>query len=226
MKGLITPRNEKTSYAAFCTSLLACLWGGGAAYILCYSLLITHNNRLAMTALVPLVAVWATLERKRWGRLALMGLSITTIGLFLIAMTLLTIFPYTAQSVEVQSLANFRSLLEAAYGISTQAVLGMLLLAAVTGAWLWHPRVVAEFDQHKRHTLAKAQRAIAAVLVGCWGAAIAMNPLLAIDRASGISGRHSMDAGPRTRGKYIALRYGSHSLSSIPSRSAHSLSRP
>ena len=226
MEGLITPRNEKTSYSVFCTSLLACFWGGGAAYILCYSLLITHNNRLAITALLPLVAVWATLERKRWGRLALMGLSLTTVGLFLIAMTLLTIFPYPAQFAEVQSLAKFLSSLEAAYGISTQAVLGMLLLAAVTGSWLWHPRVIAEFDQHKRHTLAKAQRAIATVLVGCWGAAIALNPLLTIDKARGISGRRSMDTSPRARGKHIALRYGSHSLSSIPSRSAHSFSRP
>ena len=188
MEELPALREEKSSPAAFCTSLFACLWGAAAAYLLCYSVLITHNSWFAITCLVPLVAVWATLERKRWGRLALMGLSVTTVGLFLIALILLTVSPYPAQSVEVQSMAKFFQSLGAAYSISTQAVVGMLLLAAVTGLWMCHSAVIAEFDQHKRPNLAKAQRAIATVLVGFWGASIALNPLLSIDKTHGATG--------------------------------------
>ena len=55
------------------TTLLALAWGITSAYILFYSLLISHNIRPCLAALVPLVITWATLERKRWGRLALLG---------------------------------------------------------------------------------------------------------------------------------------------------------
>jgi hypothetical protein len=43
-----------------------------------------------------------------------------------------------------------------------------LILAATTGFWMRLPAVVAEFERGKRATLARAQRAIAYSLVGCW----------------------------------------------------------
>ena len=226
MEGLPTIRQEKFAHATFCTTLLACLWGAEAAYILSYSLFITHNMHLGLTALVPLVAVWATLERKRWGRLALMGLSLTTIGFFLVAVTVLIFLPNPTQTVEMQSLTHLLYSLEATYNIGMPVVLGILLLAAFTGPWLCHPLVVAEFDQRKQRSMANAQRAIATVLVGCWGAAIALHPLLAIDRDTGNLGRYSLDAGPRSRGAHLSRHHGSHNLSSRPSRSAPRFNRP
>ena len=164
-------------FAALCTNILAVLWSIVAAYVLFDSLLITHKHRYAVAAIFPLISAWATLERKRWGRLALMGLSVATVVVFALLSGVFARFYHPWQE-EAQTLGSGATSLILAYGIGTAAAVGLLTLAAVTGCWLCLPHVAAVFNQNKRATLVKAQRGIAIVLAGCWAAAIALAPLM------------------------------------------------
>jgi hypothetical protein len=158
------------------TTLLACGWGLASAYTLLHSLLITHNAQPCLAALVPLVAVWATLERKRWGRLALLGLSATALGLFV---TLTGLVAASASKLP-EAEHNFARYTEIALGYFNhrpEIALTVLGLALTTGFWMRRPVVVAEFERGKRATLAVAQKAIAMSLVGFWGVTVLLAPL-------------------------------------------------
>ena len=195
-------------FAALWTNILAVLWSIVAAYILFDSLLITHKHRYAVAAIFPLISAWATLERKRWGRLALMGLSLATVVVFALLSGVFARFYHPWQD-EAQTLGNGATSLIIAYGLGTAAAVGLLTLAAVTGCWLCLPHVAAVFNQNKRATLVKAQRGIALVLVGCWAAAIASAPLMNEGDQDGrvIPTRASPRAKPR---------HGSVSVNSLP----------
>lgn len=198
MKGQYETGRSTRPFAALWTNILAILWGAVAAYILFDSLLITHKNRFAIAAIFPLISAWATLERKRWGRLALMGLSLATVVVFALMTGLFARFYHPWQE-EALTLGNSATTLIVAYGIGTAAAIGLLTLAAVTGFWLCLPNVAAVFNQNKRATLVTAQRAIAMVLVGCWAAAIALVPLMdeGDQDASGHAGHNPLRARPR-----------------------------
>ncbi|HZO88222.1 MAG TPA: hypothetical protein VFB38_07755 [Chthonomonadaceae bacterium] len=163
--------------ARFLTTLLACCWGLSSAYVLFHSLLVTHDARPCFAALVPLVIVWATLERKRWGRLALLGLSGTALGLFVAAIGYIAAVGSAELSTAERTLSNYVQIALRLYDNDPSTVLTILLLAATTGLWLRRPVVIAEFERGKRATLAAAQRAIAMLLVGSWGLTLIFTPL-------------------------------------------------
>lgn len=179
--------------AAPLTNALACLWGAVAAYILCYSSLITHNLWFAIAALSAIIAVWATLERKRWGRMALLGLSLTTVGVFVFLVSAFAAFPDHVEP-EVQSLDNYLRSLASLYDIKTPAAIGLVVLAAVTGPWMLHSHVITEFNRNKKPGLAAGQRVIAIALVCCWAAAIVRMPLLTAESQNGSRRGHMLTA--------------------------------
>jgi len=151
------------------TTLLASGWGLLSAQLL----FTTHLSPLgfntkflfSFAALLPLIAVWATIERKRWGRLALVGLSTTAIVLFVVAIAV-----YAGSHSQDPSLPGWlpREVQKLPFFDSPFATGALMLLAAANSYWLRRPHVVAEFEQNKRPALAFAQRLIAASLVVCW----------------------------------------------------------
>jgi hypothetical protein len=158
------------------TTLLASGWGLFSAYIFFQSLLITHDTRLCCVGLVPLVVVWATLERKRWGRLALLGLSATTLGIFTVVVAYLASFGVRIHP-SPSSIASDARLALHIFTNSPNLALIVLALSMATGLWLCRREVIAEFNHGKRKNLAIAQHVIAFCLVGCWGLTVALVPL-------------------------------------------------
>lgn len=156
------------------TTLLACAWGLASAYTLFHALINTHDPRLFLASLIPLVAVWATLERKRWGRLALLGLSATAMGLF--AALLGSVAKTMGQlKLAEQHSGKFMELILAYFDNRAEIALSVFVLALTTGLWLRRPAVVAEFERGKKATLAVAQRAIAMSLVAFWGVTVLLS---------------------------------------------------
>lgn len=159
-----------TGRIRFTTTIIAGAWGLASAYLLFYSLLVKPDMRLFLSSLLPLVAVWATIERKRWGRLALLGLSSASLGFFAAAIGL-------AISVNFKNLqtgkAGFDSLintvLKSGFKEQPQIAFAILVLAAMTAYWMCLPNVRTEYERGKNAKLAIAQRAIAMTVVGCWG---------------------------------------------------------
>jgi hypothetical protein len=189
------------------TTLLACCWGFSSAYILFHSLLVTHDARPCFAALVPLVVVWATLERKRWGRLALLGLSAVALGLFIASIGFIAAIGTSWEPTQ-RTLMNYARIALRLYADDPSTALTMLLLAATTGLWLRRPVIIAEFERGKRATLAAAQRAIAMALVSCWGIILVFPPLTPLNR--------------NTQGTRIAHSSGSAKASHDRSKSAQS----
>lgn len=157
------------------TTMLACGWGLASAYTLFHSFLVTHDTRLTVAAIVPLITVWAVLERKRWGRLALLGLSATALGLLLFMLGGATNSMTTLPEAE-KNLAGYMDIALSSFGNNPQIALIVFVLALSTGYWMRRPAVVAEFERGKRSTLAVAQKAIAMSLVAFWGVTVLLVP--------------------------------------------------
>jgi hypothetical protein len=235
MDGSFTNRRGTSPFAARCTTLLASLWGAVAAYILCHSLIVTHNKRYTVAALVSLVTVWATLERKRWGRMALIGLSVTTMGVFGFFVGAFSAFSDSSQSPEVRSMHKAMMKVANCYGISIPGIIALLLLAVVSSLWLCRAEVVAEFNQHKHALLVSGQRVIATTLVACWGAAIALNPMLPFEQSHAQTTQHFDKARPRNdagdthaaanHDSQTVTRQSGHNRNMTPSRSLVSRNR-
>ena len=139
------------------TTFFAVGWGLLAAYQLLDGLLVTHSVRFMVDGPMALLMVWATLERKRWGRLALLGMSATVLVVCLLGRRLAEATGSEGLSATIEFFAT------------TPGGLGaMLLLAAWTVFWLRRSAIVAEFEQGKRTGLRMGQRAIALTLVGLW----------------------------------------------------------
>ena len=151
------------------TTIIACAWGLVSAYTLFFSLLVQPNMRYFLIALFPLVAVWAAIERKRWGRLALLGLSSAALGVFAadIGWTIASNYTkFQAHKVNVNTLVDDALKF---FNYQPQIALAILVLAAMTAFWMCRPTVRIEYDRGKNATLAVAQKAIAMTVVGCWG---------------------------------------------------------
>jgi hypothetical protein len=158
------------------TTLLASGWGLASAYTLFHSLLVAPDARLCFAALVPLIVVWATLERKRWGRLALLGLSATALGMFVSLLGLVAATGHNTLLPAEQNLSNYFQIALRYFGDSQEIALTVLGLAMMSGVWMRKPLVVAEFERGKRSTLAVAQKAIAMSLVAFWGVTVLLLP--------------------------------------------------
>jgi hypothetical protein len=151
------------------TTLIACSWGLASAYLLFYSLLIESSTRNFLLGLVPLVAVWASLERKRWGRLALLGLSSATLGVFAADFGLVISKNFTDIMSSKAKVSKMLADGMEFFDFQPQILLALLVLAAMTAYWMCRPVVRDEYETGKKATLAIAQKAIAITVVGCWG---------------------------------------------------------
>ena len=170
------------------TTLLALSWGITSAYILFYSLLVSHNIRPCLAALVPLVITWATLERKRWGRLALLGLSGVALGLFVGTLGLSASLVHATLPAAQQTPMRCLDMALGFFGEKSSLAGGVIIaLAAMTGFYLRRPDVAAEFERGKKQTMAMAQKGIAAVLVGSWGLTFLGTPLPEMKAKPGVS---------------------------------------
>lgn len=139
------------------TTFFAIGWGLLASYQLLNGLLVTHSVRFMVVGPMALLMVWATLERKRWGRLALLGMSLTVLFVCLVG----------ARLADAIGVVGLHATLD--FFASSPGGLGaMLLLAAWTVFWMHRSVIVAEFEQGKRTGLGTGQRVIALTLVGLW----------------------------------------------------------
>ena len=159
------------------TNALALAWGLSFTYLLFTAIFISHLFSSALACLVPLIVVWATLERKRWGRLSLLGISLTNLGLFTAALA------YCGFHTSVSQLPDSMTGLCAklALGLYTDSpalALTVLTLASVTLIWLSLPNASREFELSKPITIATAQRVIALLLVFFWALQMVCTPLV------------------------------------------------
>lgn len=158
MSERMAPAQRGTSIASNPgTTFFAVTWGLLAAYQLLHGVFVTHSVRFMVVGPMALLTVWATLERKRWGRLALLGMSVTVLIVCLVGARLA---PVTG-SDGLQASINF-------FAASPGGVGAMLLLATWTVFWMRRSAIVAEFEQGKRTGLRAGQLAIALTLVGLW----------------------------------------------------------
>jgi hypothetical protein len=193
--------------ARLLTTVIAGCWGLSSAYLLFNSLLVTHDTRPCLAALVPLIVVWATLERKRWGRLALLGLSATALGLFAAGLGYVASLGDHWLRPTDRNLAGYVRMALPLFADNPTAAYATLILAVTTGLWLRRPVVIAEFERGKRATLALAQRGIALSLVGCWALALIFTPFAPAVKASSAA---SASAGHSSRPHAVRL-HAAHS---------------
>src|SRR5579883_1668485 len=132
------PRSGETPPSArLLTTFLACGWGLASAYLLFHALLVTHDAGPCFAALVPLIIVWATLERKRWGRLALLGLSATALGIFVGAVGWIASIGKNMYNYypPLRHLADYARIALNVYSENPNTAKIVLFLAALTGLW-------------------------------------------------------------------------------------------
>ncbi len=139
------------------TTLFAVGWGLLAAYQLLYGVFVTHSVRFMVAGPIALLMVWATLERKRWGRLALLGKSLTVLIVCLVGARLAD----ATGADGLHATLNF-------FAASPGGLGAMLVMAIWTLLWMRRSAIVAEFEQGKRTGLRAGQCAIALSLVGAW----------------------------------------------------------
>jgi len=164
-------------FAARMTNLLAGGWAVLAFNLIMRSLFVTHQARPFLVALIPLLAVWATFERKRWGRLALVGVSLTALGLFLIASGMALIISTDVYPPSLRDPAHYALQALWIYSQDPSTLVILPGLSIITGIWLSRSVVIAEFDRNKRSVLARGQFAIATALVAFWGFTVVFAPL-------------------------------------------------
>lgn len=154
---ILPGRREKPIASNPGTTLFAISWGLLAAYQLVHGVLVTHSVRFMVVGPMALLMVWATLERKRWGRIALLGMSVTVLVVCLVGARLADV----TGAEGLHATLNFFAACPGGLG-------AMLLLAVWTVFWMRRSAIVAEFEQGKRTGLRTGQRAIALTLVGLW----------------------------------------------------------
>ena len=168
------------------TTLLCCGWGYSFAYSFFQCILENSSPMVLLAAALPLLAVWAALERKRWGRLALIGLSLLAPGLFALMLIAL------AYSNEVWIRPSDRHLfgyIDTAlrlFSDSPSTTIGVLVLAAATAIWLCIPIVRDEYIKKKKPFLTPGQRVIAASIISIWGITMIATPTTVENRTPNI----------------------------------------
>jgi hypothetical protein len=122
---------------------------------------ISHQMRYGLGAPIPLFIVWATLERKRWGRLSVLVISLTAIAMFFAVAFLafgLNVGVFTGHQWSPSAMYSWLSTF---YDQDTTTLAIVIALAVATGFWMCRAVVIAEFNKGKRNALAVGQWAIA-----------------------------------------------------------------
>ncbi len=157
---------SRANAAPAVTSFVTIGWGIVAAFTMFRALFFEHSVALALAYIITLLVVWAALGRKRWGRLALLGMCIAIPLTFAAGLTYFAyiighgVDPFIDLSISAKWITSF------CCGPTPAA--GLMLLSLLAGVWLQHPAAAAEFDRGKHMALATSQRGIAAFLVGLW----------------------------------------------------------
>ena len=165
------------------TTLLCCGWGYSFAYSFFRCVLDRSGLFVCLAAALPLAAVWAALERKRWGRLVLIGLSMLAQALFSLMVTLLIFSHHQRVFPTEQHLFSCVRYALHLYGETQESAIGVLILSAVTAGWFCMPHVRSEYLQRKKPYLTPGQRIIAVSVVSIWGLTMMATPTLPESRS-------------------------------------------
>jgi hypothetical protein len=118
--------------------------------------------------LLSAVVAWAVLERKRWGRLAMLGIAAFTLADYIDALYRLT---YTPLSMALPPPNRRPFMVELLYSEGGGSVFGILppLFCLITLFWLsWEP-IQMEFERRKCAATRRLQHGIAILLVAVCG---------------------------------------------------------
>ena len=159
------------------TTALVLAWGLFSAIALAYGSVIAFDLRVILAAIVPLAAVWAALDRKRWGRMTLIFVgSIAWLG-YLLAFVYTLLTGKTWIDGEF-SLPNYAYMaLRMMWADYPEAGMIGLTLAAITLVWMFRSTVIAEFAKGRQHVLSFGQKLIASILAFFWLYAMLFTPL-------------------------------------------------
>ncbi|HLJ57896.1 MAG TPA: hypothetical protein VKT77_22855 [Chthonomonadaceae bacterium] len=189
---------SRDSITRVMTSLLCCIWGFtfGATFFEC---ILDACGPLALfAAILPLVSIWAALERKRWARMVLMTLSALAIALFAIMAVWIACSDQGLPGAADRDLQGFLLYALNHFSVTPGSALWILVLSATTLIWLCLPWVREEFASMKDPSLTPGHLLIAGWIVVFWGATMIATP--AQDERSGPQGL--LRAGRR-----LTLRY-------------------
>ena len=168
MLEVTSTESYRAANARVITTLLCCCWAYSFAYSFFRCVLDRSGALACFAAVLPLAAVWASLERIRWGRLVLIGLSLLAFGLFCSILFALIFSQSAIVPVTDRNFAGYILWALRLFGESPEITLGVLLLSAATGLWFSMPWVKNEFELRKRRMLTPAQRTIALSVVTVW----------------------------------------------------------
>jgi hypothetical protein len=158
------------------TTFLCCAWGYSFAYSFFRCVLDRCGLMVCLAAALPLVAVWASLERKRWGRLALIGLSLLAQALFGVILAILIFSHHVWIDPAERHFFGYVKYALRLFGETPETTLTLLLLSAATAIWLFMPWARAEYIQRKKRYLTPGQRVIAVSIVALWGLTMIATP--------------------------------------------------
>ncbi len=173
----------KVGLARGLTTLLCCGWGYSFAYSFFRCIQDRSGPLVCAAAALPLAAVWASLERKRWGRLVLISQSLLAQALFAL---ILSIVSFTNRVRVMPSERNIIGYFVHAlrlFGERPEITLAVLILAVATSIWFCMPWVRAEYDQRKKPLLTPGQRVIAITVVSLWCVTMVATPTLPESRS-------------------------------------------
>jgi len=159
------------------TTLLCCCWGYSFAYAFFRCVLDGSPLIVCFAAALPLLAVWASLERKRWGRLVVIGLSLIALLMFGCILSILA-FSHVVLEFATGSLLDCLRFGLIEFGESPDTALAVLLISLISTVWLYTPWVRAEYETRKQSYLTPGQRAIAFTVVSLWTVTMLNSPTL------------------------------------------------
>jgi len=167
-----TTRETESPTLARVTNVIVACWGVAAQYMIVRAMFVSHQMRYGFGAPIPLFIVWATLERKRWGRLSVLVISLTAVAMFIGVAFLafgLNVGVFTGHQ---SSPAAMYTWFKTFYSQDSTSLAAMVALAVATGFWMCRAAVVAEFNKGKKNALAVGQWAIAVVLAVAYTATL------------------------------------------------------
>ena len=160
------------------TTLLCCGWGYSFAYSFFQCIIENSGPLVLLAAALPLVVVWAALERKRWGRLALIGLSLLAHAIFALMMVDLAYSNEVAIPLSDRHIFGYFDAALRLFSDTPTTTIGVLILSAFTAIWLCIPIVRDEYTKKKKPFLTPGQRIIAATVISIWGITMIATPTI------------------------------------------------
>ncbi len=165
-------RETESPAVARVTNVVVACWGVAAQYMIVRSMFVSHQMRYGFGAPIPLFIVWATLERKRWGRLAVVVISLTAVAMFIGVAFLAFGLNLGVVMGHPSSPANMLAWFRNFYSQDSTTLAVVILLAIATGFWMCRAVVVAEFNKGKKNALAFGQWLIALALAVAYTATL------------------------------------------------------